>query len=159
MGKEQAALVTQGGGASDAAENRRRAHYTTGARSGQRKRGATGDVTLRGRDLYVGRQKVARLRGGWLWRALASPDQLLQGAAVSFRAEVLATARRHAPKGVCVRLPSGEIATAGWPTWDAFGFDYEHPTFGPQRALPLARWYRPGGARAWQGALPLGGEV
>jgi len=159
MGKEQAALQAQGGGASDAADNRRRAHYTTATRPVQRKRGATGAVTLRGRDFYVGRRKVARLRSGWLWRVLTSPDQLLQGRAVSFRAEVLATARRLAPRGVCVRLPSGEIATASWPAWDCFGFDYVHPTFGPQRALPLARWYRPGGARAWQGALPLGGEV
>jgi hypothetical protein len=158
MTEKRAARVEPGGGASDAAENRRRTHYSTPRHSGQgKKRGATGAVTLRGRDFYVGRRKVARLRGLWLWRALTSEDQLLQGAAVSFRAEVLATARRHAPRGVCVRLPNGDIATAGWPTWDAFGFDYEHPTFGPQRALALARWYRPGGPRVWQAALRLGG--
>jgi hypothetical protein len=100
---------------------------------------------------------VARTRGAWLYRRLASREQLFQGRAVAFRREILALARPLTPRGVCVVLPDGTVATASWATWACFGFDFEHPTFGPQRALPLARWYRPGGPRVWQAALRLGG--
>lgn len=146
------------GGGRDAVGFRRLSNATTGDCRRQA-RGATGAVALRGRHFYVGARRVCTLRNGWVWRVLTSPDQLFQGRAISFRAEVLATARRYAPRGVLVRLPDGEVLTAGWPAWDAFAFDYAHPTFGPQRALPVTRWYRPGGPRVRQSALWTGGQA
>jgi hypothetical protein len=133
-----------GGEAGDAAANQRRTHNSTAAAGLQEPTGAVGRVSKRGDLFYIGGKHVAAVRNGWLRRNLRHERELLYGDAIAFRSELLDLARKHAGRGVCVRLPDGTVLTSAWQDWDAFAFDFSHRTYGGQRALPLARWHRPG---------------
>jgi len=143
----------------DAATNQRRANHTRARQKAQAGAGAVGKVTRRGRLLFIGGRRVASLHNGWLRRNLRHEGELLFGDAIAFRAELLDLARIHAERGVCVRMPDGTVLTSAWRDWDAYAFEYGHRTYGRQRALPLARWHRPGERVAVQTSLWHGGVV